>query len=358
MENTRILCLKPEFSQTKTSIYQGSNMLFLKSIKHSKDKIASFKTVADQHQFRADEVLKELKAADIRIDLIKAVIGRGGLVKPISSGIYEVNEALKNDLRNSPHGEHSVNLGGLIADDLAKVLPDAKAYIADPVVVDEMEDIARVTGWPEFKRNSVFHALTQKAVARRHAKAVMNTYEKMNLIVANLGEGISIGAHKKGKVVDVNQAYDGEGPFSLERSGSLPLGDLVELCFSGKYTEKKLMWKLRAEGGMMAHFGTRNLFEIEEMIDNGNKKVEEIFKAMAYQVSKYIASLMPALKGEIDGILLTGMIAHNKMFTDFIIEHIGSLAPIHIYPGECISDGLALNANMMLKGEIEVKVYK
>ncbi len=358
MENTRILCLKPEFSQTKAAIYQGSNMLFLKSIKHPKEKLASFDTVADQHEYRANAVMNELKTAEIRIDLIKAVIGRGGLVKPIESGIYEVNDVLLHDLRNSPHGEHSVNLGGIIADDLSKMIPNSKAYIADPVVVDEMEDIARITGWPEFKRNSVFHALTQKAVARRHAKAVMKTYEEMNLIIANLGEGISVGAHKNGKVVDVNQAYDGEGPFSLERSGSLPLGDLVELCFSGKYTEKELMWKLRAEGGMMAHFGTRSQFEIEDMIDNGNKEVEQVFIAMAYSVSKYIASLLPALKGNVDGIILTGMIAHNKMFTDFIIEHLNDLAPVHIYPGECILGDLALNANMMLKGEIETKVYK
>lgn len=357
MENIRILCLKPEFFQTKAAIYQGGNMLFLKSIKHPAEKLASFKKVTDQHQYRADEVLRELKDADIRIDLIRVVIGRGGLIKPIPSGIYEVNDRMKEDLINASLGVHSVNLGGLIADDLAKMLPDAKAYIADPVVVDEMDDIARVTGWPEFQRHSVFHALTQKAIARRHAKAVMKNYEEMNLIVANLGEGISIGAHKQGRVVDVNQAFDGEGPFSLERSGSLPVGDLVKMCFSGKYSEQEILFKVRAEGGMMAHFNTRSLYEIEEMIDDGNEKVAFIFKAMAYQVAKYIGSLVAALKGDVDGIILTGMIAHNKMFTDFIIEYIGKLAPVHIYPGECIADGLALNALMMLKGEIEVKEY-
>lgn len=357
MENIRILCLKPEFFQTKAAIYQAGNMLFLKSIKHPHEKLASFSKISDQHQFRAEEVLRELKSADIRIDLIRVVIGRGGLIKPIPSGIYEVNDRMKEDLINIDFGEHSVNLGGLIADDLAKILPDAKAYIADPVVVDEMDEIARVTGWPDLQHRSVFHALTQKAIARRHAKAVMKPYDEMNLIVANLGEGISVGAHKKGKVVDVNQAFDGGGPFSLERSGSLPMGDLVKVCFSGKYTEKEIMRKIRSEGGMMAHFNTRNLYEIEEMIDEGNEKVTFIFKAMAYQVAKYIGSLTAALKGEVDGIILTGMIAHNKMFTDLIIEYVGKLAPVHIYPGECITDGLALNAQMMLKGEIEVKEY-
>ena len=357
MENIRILCLKPEFFQTKAAIYQGSNMLFLKSIKHDQEELNKFTKITDQHQYRAEGVLHELKEADIRIDLIRAVIGRGGLLKPIPSGIYEVNQKMKDDLHNSPMGQHSVNLGGLIADDLAIMLPDAKAYIADPVVVDEMEDIARITGWPELERHSVFHALTQKAIARRHAKAVLKNYEDMNLIVANLGEGISIGAHKKGKVVDVNQAFDGEGPFSLERSGSLPIGDIVKMCFSGKYTEQEMLTKIRSEGGMMAHFKTRNLYDLEDMLDEGNEQVIKIFNAMAYQVAKYIGSLFAALKGDVDGIILTGMVAHNKQFTEFIMDHISTIAPVHIYPGECIADGLALNAQLMLKGEIEVKEY-
>ena len=357
MENVRILCLKPEFYQTKVAVYQGSNMLYLKSIKHPKEKLSSFEKITDQHQYRADEVLRELEDAEIRIDLIKAVVGRGGLLKPIPSGIYTVNQKMKDDLHNSPFGAHSVNLGGLIADNLANMLPDAKAYIADPVVVDELEDIARITGWPELQRRSVFHALTQKAIARKHAKAVMDEYENLNLVVANLGEGISIGAHRKGRVIDVNQAFDGEGPFSLERAGSLPIGEVVKMCFSGKYTENEMNTKIRSEGGMKAHFNTRSLYELEEMMDNGDKRVTEVFNAMAYQVSKYIGSLTATLKGQVDGIILTGMVAHNKAFTDFIIDHVGNIAPVHIYPGECIADGLALNAQMMLKGEIEVKQY-
>ena len=279
-------------------------------------------------------------------------------MKPIPSGVYEVNEKLKEDLYNEELGEHSVNLGGLIADDLAKMLGTAKAYIADPVVVDEMDEIARVTGWPEFERHSIFHALTQKAIARRHAKAIMKKYEELNLIVANLGEGISIGAHMKGRVIDVNQAFDGEGPFSLERTGSLPLIDIVKYCFSGKYTEEEVLRKIRSEGGMLAHLGTRNIFKIEEMIEKDDKKAKFIFEAMAYQVSKYIGSLVPVLNSEIDAIILTGMIAHNKTFTDYIIARVGKLAAVHIYPGECIADGLALNANMLLKGEIKSKVYE
>lgn len=355
---TRILCLKPEFDNTKVAIYNGSNMLYLKAIKHPEEKLNSFVKVTDQHEYRAKIVLQELKDADIRIDLIKVIIGRGGLIKPIASGIYGVNERMIEDLYNEELGEHSVNLGGLIANDLAKMIPHAKAYIADPVVVDEMNELARVTGWPEFKRRSIFHALTQKAVARRHAKAVMKNYEEMNLIVANLGEGISIGAHLQGKVVDVNQAFDGEGPFSLERTGSLPIIDIVKYCYSGKYTEKEVLTKIRSEGGMVAHLGTRDLFEIEEMIEAGNEKAIFLFDAMAYQVAKCIASLIPALNSNVDSIILTGMIAHNKTFTDFIIERIENIAPVNIYPGECIADGLALNASMLIKGEIEAKIYK
>ena len=358
MENTRILCLKPEFYQTKAVVYQGSKMLFLKSIPHSEDELNRFDKITDQHQFRANEVLRELKKADIRIDLIHIVIGRGGLLKPIPSGIYEVNDVMKEDLIHSRFGEHSVNLGGLIADDMANLLPNAKAYIADPVVVDEMMDIARVTGQPFLKRKSVFHALIQKAVARKHAKAIMQNYEDLNLIVANIGEGISIGAHLKGKVVDVNQAFDGEGPFSLERSGSLPMADIVKLCFSGDYTEIEVLKLLRSKGGMMAHLGTRNLFEIEAMIDSGDKKAIFLFEAMAYQVAKYISSLVPALNGNVDGILLTGVISHNKTYTDYILSRVKSIAPVHIYPGECIADGLLLNAVMLMKNEINPKIYK
>lgn len=358
MENTRILCLKPEFNLTKAAVYQGSNMLFLKSIKHDKAALKAFDKITDQHQFRAEAVLEELKNADIRIDLIRIVIGRGGLVKPIPSGIYEVNERLKEDLHNSPVGTHSVNLGGLIADDLAAMMPDAKAYIADPVVVDEMEEIARVSGLPKLTRRSVFHALGQKATARKYAKSIMKNYEDLNLIVANIGEGTSIGAHCKGKVIDVNQAFDGEGPFSLERAGSLPIAGIINMCYSGEYTKDEIFKQVREEGGAKAYLGTRNLFEIEEMIDNGNEKAIFIFEAMAYQVAKYIGSLVPVLKGDVDAILLSGQITHNRMFTDYIIDRVGKMAPVHIYPGECISDGLALNALMLLKGEIEAQVYK
>lgn len=357
MENIRVLALKPEFYLTKAAIYQGSNMLFLKSIKHDREKLLSFEKITDQHQYRAEQVMKELKDAEIRIDLIQVVIGRGGLVKPIPSGIYEINEALRYDLQHSPFGTHSVNLGGLIAADLAAMLPGSKAFIADPVVVDEMDDIARITGLPEMKRKSVFHALGQKATARKFAKSLMKNYEDLNLIVANIGEGISIGAHLKGRVVDVNQAFDGEGPFSLERSGSLPMAELVELCFSGDFTKEQILKKIRSEGGMMAHFGTRNLFELQDRIDNGDEKVEFIFKAMAYQTARYIGSLLPVLKGEVDAILLTGMITHDKAFTDEIISRVSKIAPVHIFPGECITDWLNMNAMMLIKGEIEPKIY-
>ncbi len=357
MENIRVLALKPEYYVTKAAIYQGSNMLFLKSIKHSEEELKGFATIADQHAYRAEKVMQELIAAEIRIDLIRVVIGRGGLVKPIASGVYEVNEALKRDLIQSPLGEHSVNLGGLIADDLAQMLPQAKAYIADPVVVDELEPIARVTGLPGMERRSVFHALSQKATARIYAKSVMKEYDQLNLIVANLGEGISIGAHLKGRVVDVNQAFDGEGPFSLERSGSLPLIDLVELCFKPGSSKEQVLKLIRSEGGMMAHLGTRNLFEIEDRMDHGDEQAAFLLEAMAYQVSKYIASLFPVFKGELDAVLLTGMLTHNRQFTDFIIERIGKLAPVHIFPGECITDWLNMNAMMLIKGEIQPSTY-
>lgn len=358
MENIRVLALKPEFYVTKAAIYQGSNMLFLKSIKHDRDTLLSFDKITDQHQFRAEAVMKELVDAEIRIDLIRVVIGRGGLVKPIPSGVYEVNETLKNDLQNSPIGVHSVNLGGLIAADLAEMLPGSKAYIADPVVVDELDDIARVTGIPGVERKSVFHALGQKATARKYAKSLMKNYEDLNLIVVNIGEGISVGAHSKGRVIDVNQAFDGEGPFSLERSGSLPMMDLIDMCYSGNFTKEQMLKKVRSEGGMMAHLGTRSLFEIQDKIDNGDEKARFLMDAMAYQTAKYIGSMVPVLKGEVDAILLTGMVTHDKSFTDLIIERVKGISPVHIFPGECIADWLNMNAMMLIKGEIQPKIYE
>ena len=314
--------------------------------------------MADQFHFRKEIIYKELEEADIQLDKIQAVVGRGGMLKPISSGVYLVNDAMKTDLHERPIKEHASNLGGLIADEIARSLPNAKAYIADPVVVDELNDIARVAGHPLFKRVSIFHALNQKSIARQHAKSIMKRYEDMNLIVVHMGGGITVGAHQKGRVIDVNQGLDGEGPFSPERSGTLPTGDLVRFCFSGKYSEKEIIKMVVGNGGVVAHLGTNSAYEAEQRAQNGDEKAKFILEAMAYQVAKSIGSMVPALKGDVEAILLTGGVAHSKWITNLIIERVYRLAPVYIYPGEDEMRALAMNGLMVLKGEVEVMDYK
>lgn len=357
MENIRILAINPGSTSTKIAVYKNANPVFLKNIKHTNKELKKFESLADQFDFRKDIIIKELKKAEVRIDLIRAVVGRGGLVKPIESGIYEVNENLIRDLINSPLGEHASNLGGLIAKEIASMLTDAKAYIADPVVVDELSPLARVSGHPAFRRKSIFHALNQKAVARLHAKSLMRAYEDMNLIVVHMGGGTTVGAHEKGRVIDVNQGLDGEGPFSPERSGTLPVGDLVNMCFSGIYTKEKIKRMIKGEGGLVAYLGTNSAYDVELSAMEGDEEAKFYLDAMAYQVSKTIGSMCPALKGNVDGILLTGGIANSKYFVNKIIERVHRIAPVHVYPGEDEMRALAMNGLMVIKGELEPKVY-
>ncbi|NOZ46522.1 MAG: butyrate kinase [Chlorobi bacterium] len=357
MEQYRILAINPGSTSTKVAVYQNTNPIFLKNIKHTIEELKDFDKITDQFNFRKNIILQELKNAGIKLELIRAVVGRGGLVKPIESGIYKVNKKMKYDLVNSPLGEHASNLGGLIADDIAGSLPNAIAFITDPVVVDELQPLARFSGHPAFQRKSIFHALNQKAIARSHAKSVMHKYEDLNLIVVHLGGGITVGAHQKGRVIDVNQGLDGEGPFTPERSGTLPTGDLIRTCFSGRYTKEKLLKMTKGEGGLVAYLGTNNAYEVEMSAINGNEEAKIVFEAMAYQVAKTIGSMCPVLKGRVDAILITGGIAHSKWFINMIIERVHRIAPVHVYPGEDEMKALAMNGLMALNGEIEAKEY-
>lgn len=355
--NACILALKPEFLVTKIGLYLQGNLVFLKSIQHLKEELDSFNAPTDQYEFRAAAVISELCKADIHIEDIRVIMARGGLLRPIASGVYEVNDAMKRDLHHSPVGTHSVNIGGLMADYIASKIPGAKAYIADPAVVDELDEIARYTGLPNIKRHSIFHALNHKYVARKYARAIRKSYNDLNLIVAHLGDGISIGAHKRGRVVDVNQCFDGEGPFSLERAGSIPVVDLIKLCYSGKYTQNDLLTMIRNEGGLFAYIGTSSYYEIEKAEQQNNSVVLKIFEAMAYQVAKYIGSMSPVFKEKVDAILITGMLANSKWFSNLISERVQFIAPVHIFPGEDVLDALAMNGNMILKGEAIINEY-
>lgn len=357
MEGDFLLALNPGSTSTKIAVFRNTKEVFLKNIRHSCKELEPFEQITDQYEFRKDIIIKELTQAEININAIQVVVGRGGLVKPIPSGVYEVNEAMIRDLKIGVLGQHASNLGGLIAHDIAQSLPNAKAFIADPVVVDELDDLARISGHPEFERISIFHALNQKAIARQHARAVAQTYEALNLIVAHLGGGISVGAHCQGKVIDVNQALDGDGPFSPERSGTLPAAALVKLCFSGKYSEKYILNMITGKGGLVAYVGTNDAYEVEKRAMAGDEKAKKIYEAMAYQVAKEIGAMSTVLKGKVDAILLTGGIAYGKPFVDHLTERIRHISPVYVYPGEDEMRALAMNGLMVMKGEVQASIY-
>jgi butyrate kinase len=353
----RILAINPGSTSTKVAVFENEKNVFLKTIKHSAEELKPFKNITSQYAFRKEMILRELKEAGQDVSTLCCIMGRGGLTKPIPSGVYEVNEKMKKDMLNSPFGEHASNLGGFIADDIAKELQDVKAYIADPVVVDELDDLARVAGHPDFERLSILHALNQKATARRYARENNVPYEKLNLIVAHLGGGISVGAHRKGRIVDVNNALNGEGPFSPERSGTLPAGQVANLCFSGKYTHDEVKLMLTGKGGLVAYLGTNDAYEVEMRAKEGDEKAQFISNAMAYQVAKEIGQCAAVLKGNVNAIILTGGIAYNRQFCSFVDEMTSFIAPIKIYPGEDEMSALALNGLMVVRGEIEPKEY-
>ncbi len=314
-------------------------------------------STSDQFNLRKDLIMNELLERKIDLSRIVAVVGRGGLIKPIESGIYQVNMRMKEDLIAGLNGHHASNLGGLIADDIAASLPGAKAYIVDPVVVDEMEPVARISGLPEIKRKSIFHALNQKAVARIYAASKGKKYEELNLIIAHMGGGITVGAHNKGRVIDVNNGLDGDGPFTPERAGGLPSGQLAGLCFSGKYTHAEIKSMITGKGGMMAYLGTNNFMEVCSRADGGDSSAILIREAVAYQVSKEIGALAAVLKGRVDAIILTGGMAHQESAMSIIISMVGFIAEVLVYPGEDELKALAFNGLLALDGEIEIKTY-
>lgn len=353
-----ILVIYPQVNDTKVAIFQNTSWVFFKTIKFKRDEMQKCMTTLDQEIPRTEQILEELEENDINLSDISIVMGRGGLVKPIMSGIYELNEVLKEDLKKCPY-MHEVNLGGLIADRIASLIPGARAFMADPVAVDEMDDIARVCGHPMFERKSIFHALNHKFAGRSYAKSINKNYHDLNLIIAHVGEGgISIGAHKRGKVVDVNQAYDGDGPFSMTRSGELPYGDLIEVCYSNKYTKKELRRMLVENAGLKAYLGTTNINVIEGMIKDGDDKAEMVFRSMAYQVAKAIGSMYVVIDEDLDAILLSGNIFQSKFFTDEVKRRILKLGHIVISPFVSDMDALADNAMMILKEEAEILHYE
>lgn len=350
-----ILAINPGSTSTKMALFRDTEQVTTLTLRHSTEEISRFDTVANQLQWRLGLILEALEHEKIEISSLDAVIGRGGLLRPIEGGVYLINERMCNDLRH-PKLQHASNLGALIALEIANIV-GIKAYIADPVVVDEMQEVARISGLKSCPRISIFHALNQKATARRYAAEVGRDYESMNLIIAHMGGGISVSAHCRGRVIDTNNALDGDGPIAPERAGTIPAAELAELCFSGEYSHKQVKQMLTGKGGLVDIVGSNSVHDIVVRADSGDKEARTALDAMCYTVAKYVGEMAVVLKGRVDAILLTGGIAYNACVTDAIDEYCRFIAPVKVYPGENELESLAENALRVLRGEVEPKEY-
>ncbi|MBU1035871.1 butyrate kinase [bacterium] len=350
-----ILVINPGSTSTKIAIFnQEGKEIFKETISHSTEELSKFKSLLEQGPVRKKIILDTLKKKNIDSNSLKVIIGRGGVLKPLEAGTYEVNNKLINDLKNSPI-EHASNLGGIIAHEIAEEI-DVPAYIADPVSVDEFTDIARISGLKGIERKSLLHTLNIRANAFRYAKEQGKKFEELNLIVAHLGGGISIAPIEKGKIIDVNNANDG-GPFSPERTGSLPNKALIHLCYSGEYSEKELYKLITNQGGLVSYLGTNDVREVMKKIEQGDKYAELIFEGMCYQIAKEIGAMAAVLKGKVEAIILTGGIAHNEILVNKIKDHTGWIAPVVVYPGEEEMKALAQAVIRVIKDEEKVKTY-
>ena len=353
----KLLMINPGSTSTKIGVYEDEKEILVETLRHSSEEINNFGGIFEQFNFRKEVILNVLKEKNFDINTLDAIVGRGGLLKPIEGGTYAINDAMLKDLKVGILGQHASNLGGIIANEIGKQL-NVPAFIVDPVVVDEMIDVARISGMPEIERKSIFHALNQKAVAKRYAKESGKNYEELNLIVAHMGGGISVGAHMNGRVIDVNNALDGEGPFSPERSGGLPVGDLAKMCFSGKYTLEDIKKKINGKGGFVAYLNTNDAREPLKMAQNGDENARVIFEAMGYQVAKEIGKCAAVLSGKVDAIILTGGIAYGEVIVSYIKERVEFISPVVVYAGEDELLALAEGGLRVLRGQEKAKEYK
>ncbi len=353
----RMLIINPGSTSTKIGLFEDTLEMASYCMSHDQVKLAEFSSILDQYEFRRDEILKILDKNRISLESFDAFVGRGGLLKPIPSGTYSVNEAMINDLKKGVQGEHASNLGGLLAHDFAN-LNKKPAFIADPVVVDELSPVARLSGLKEIKRKSIFHALNHKAVGKRYAKENHLSYDDLNLVIAHLGGGISIAAHEKGRVIDVNNALNGEGPFSPERAGTLPTGDLIKLCFSGDYSEPTLRKMITGNGGFVSYLNLSDARLVEQRIKEGDEEALLVFEALAYQVAKEIGAMATVLRGKVDAIILTGGIAYSERMVNLIKARIDHMASVVVYAGEDELLALAEAALRVLTGEEDALKYE
>ncbi len=354
----RILVINPGSTSTKLAIFEDENQVLSETLRHTVEELAPYHHIFDQYDFRKRVIIDFLSKSGYSLKNFSAIVGRGGLLSPIPGGTYEVDETMLQELKEARNGEHASNLGAVLAHELAQIA-GVKAYIVDPVVVDEMAPIARISGHPDFRRKSIFHALNQKAVARKAAELLGKTYEKVNLIVAHMGGGISIGAHVKGRVVDVNNALDGDGPFTPERSGTLPLTQLIDLCFLEKYSKEWILKRIKGNGGLVAYLGTNSGLEVQKRISNGDKQAELVYRAMVYQIAKWIGKMAAAMRGDVDAIVLTGGLAYDSDYlVPWLKEYVSFIAPVLVFPGGDEERALALGVLRVLRGQERAKNYR
>lgn len=351
----KILIINPGSTSTKIGVYEDETQLMEETLRHSTEEIAQYDTIYDQKDFRKKVIIDVLKDKGIQLNDIDVVVGRGGMLKPMPSGTYATTPELLEDLKIGVQGQHASNLGGILAHEIAADI-NVPSYIVDPTVVDELQDVARLSGHPEMPRVSVFHALNQKAVAKKYAKETGKAYETLNLIVVHMGGGVSVGAHKNGKVVDVANALDGDGPFSPERAGGLPSGALMKLCFSGKYTQAEVGKMINGNGGFNAYVGTNDMRDLVKMAET-DEKAKLVMDAFHYQLVKEIGAMAVVLGGKVDQIILTGGIAYNAITQETMKNAVEWIAPVTVYPGEDELLALAQGALRVMNGEEEAKVY-
>ncbi len=350
------LIINPGSTSTKIGVFEDETLLFEETLRHSTEEIAQYASIVDQKDFRKQIILDLLSKKEFDIKSLQVVVGRGGMLKPIPGGTYAVSDALLEDLKIGVQGQHASNLGGILAREIADSI-GIPSYIVDPVVVDELMPISRYSGVPELPRTSVFHALNQKAVAKRYAKEQGKPYDSLNLVVVHMGGGVSVGAHENGRVIDVFNALDGDGAFSPERAGAVPSGALIKMCFSGQYTEKEIYKKLVGNGGFNAYVGTNDMRDVEKMVNDGDKKADEAREAFIMQVAKDISSMACVLKGKVDQIIVTGGIAYDKHVVAGLKERAGFIAPFTVYPGEDELLALTQGALRVMNGEEKAMEY-
>lgn len=352
-----ILVINPGSTTTKISLFADENELFTETIHHKLEELSRFNRASDQDLYRMQIIIGFLKKQQVDATTINAIVGRGGMLKPITGGTYRVNQQMVADLRKGVQGDHPSNCGGLIAYAMANNI-GCEAFIVDPVVVDELQEIARLSGMPLIRRRSIFHALNQKAVARAAARKLGKKYSQVNLIVAHLGGGITVGAHRQGEVIDVNNGLDGDGPYSPERSGGVPVGDLVRACYSGDYTFAEMRKLVKGHGGVVGYLGTNDMREVEAEAENGNQKYGLIFEGIAYQVAKEIGACAAVLQGKVDVVCLTGGLIRSHLIEKWIRKRVEWIAPVMLFPGEEEMKSLAAGALRVLRGEEEAKEYE